>query len=343
MRILFVTKPHLPAFGGAQLTTHFLAEELIRRGHDVVVFAQQPPFDAPQPPRDTRYGYLVLRSSETERDLPGVVAKHEPDCVVVGGYHQEVASWADDMLAIAAPVPTVLYAHDVGVTVGARDRSPGAHAVAAVSRFVAEELAGQGIESVVVPPIVDPCRYRVHSTRRVVLFVNPVRKKGVDIALALAEARPDIPFAFVRCWHIPPEDLARLHDRVDATGNVELRAGVDDPAVLYGDARILLMPSTYPEAWGRVATEAVAAAVPVLASRIGGIPEAVGDGGMTVEPGAPLAEWTRRLGVLWDDASVYDRYVGRAEAAGRTRGDTSAAAVGSSFESLVTAATASLR
>ena len=118
MRILFVTKPHLPAFGGAQLTTHFLAEELIRRGHDVVVFAQQPPFDAPQPPRDTRYGYLVLRSSETERDLPGVVAKHEPDCVVVGGYHQEVASWADDMLAIAAPVPTVLYAHDVGVTVG---------------------------------------------------------------------------------------------------------------------------------------------------------------------------------------------------------------------------------
>ncbi len=335
MRILFVTKPHLPAVGGAQLTTHFLVQELVRRGHTVTVFAQQPPFDAPHPPRDSGHGYLVIHSSDTATDLPGVIGEHSPDCVVVGGYHQELTSWVDTMLMMSAPLPTVLYAHDVGVTVGAFDRSRRADAVVAVSRFVAERLAEQGIASSVVPPIVDRSRYLVPTTRRVALFVNPVEKKGLDRALSLAEARPDIPFAFVRCWYIPPQDLARLHARVEALGNVELRDSVDDPARLYGDARVVLMPSTYPEAWGRVAAEAVAATIPVLASSIGGIPEAMGDGGIVVDPGAPIDEWTRQLGVLWDDASVYDHYVARAEAAARTRHDMAAASVGATFEALV--------
>ncbi len=164
----------------------------------------------------------------------------------------------------------------------------------------------QGIASAVVPPIVDRSRYLVPTTRRVALFVNPVQKKGLDRVLLLAKARPDIPFAFVRCWYIPPEDLARLQARVEALGNVELRDSVDDPARLYGDARIVLMPSSYPEAWGRVAAEAVAATIPVLASCVGGLPEAVGDGGIVVDPDEHSDEWIRQLSAIWDDVSVYD-------------------------------------
>lgn len=335
MRILFITKPHLPAFGGAQLTTHFLAKELMSRGHSVTVFAQQPPFDAPHPTRDGCHGYLVIHSSETARDLPGIIREQAPDCVVVGGYHPEMAPWAETMLTTSAPLPTVLYAHDVGVTTCALDRSPRPHAVAAVSEFVAGQLGMQGIVSSVVRPIVDRSHYLVPTSRRVALFVNPVQKKGLDRALCLAEARPDIPFAFVRCWYIPPADLALLHARVGDLGNVELRESTHDPARLYGDARIVLMPSSYPEAWGRVAAEAVAATIPVLASRIGGLPEAVGDGGIVVDPNAASDVWVRHLSALWDDVSVYEHYVARAETAARTRADISASAVGATFETLM--------
>ena len=126
-----------------------------------------------------------------------------------------------------------------------------------------------------------------------------------------------------------------------ALGNVELRDSVDDPARLYRDARIVLMPSSYPEAWGRVAAEAVAATIPVLASSIGGLPEAIGDGGIVIDPEAGIDEWLRQLGSLWDDPAVYDHYVARAEVAARTRHDVSPAAVGASFEALMERAIAS--
>jgi glycosyltransferase involved in cell wall biosynthesis len=335
MRILFVTKPHLPAAGGAQLTTHFLAQELARRGHAITVFARQPPFDVPHSPRSSGHGYLVIHSAETSRDLRDVIREQAPDCVVVGGYHQDMATWVDTMLMACAPLPTILYVHDVGGIMGAPSSSPRAPVVAAVSRFVADQLAQQGIESTVVPPIVDRWRYQVPTLRRVALFINPVQQKGLERALSLAEARPDIPFAFVRCWHIPPADLARLRVRLQVLGNVELRDSVEDPARLYGDARVLLVPSTYPEAWGRVAAEAVAATIPVLAARVGGLPEAIGSGGILVDPDAPDDEWARQLSTIWDDPSVYEQCVARAEATAGTRHDTSSASAGAAFEELV--------
>jgi glycosyltransferase involved in cell wall biosynthesis len=39
----------------------------------------------------------------------------------------------------------------------------------------------------------------------------------------------------------------------------------------------------------------------VLASRIGGIPESVGPGGILVEPKAPIRDWFAALSKMWDD------------------------------------------
>lgn len=67
-------------------------------------------------------------------------------------------------------------------------------------------------------------------------------------------------------------------------------------------ARALLVPSRWYETFGRVIAEAYAAGVPVVASRIGALPEVVEEGvtGLLAEPDEP-ASWTAALERLGDE------------------------------------------
>jgi glycosyltransferase involved in cell wall biosynthesis len=75
----------------------------------------------------------------------------------------------------------------------------------------------------------------------------------------------------------------------------------------FREARVFVLPSEY-ESFGLVLLEALAQGTPVIASRVGGIPEFVPDGkaGMLVPPGdaGPLGE---ALLSLWDDAPLRER------------------------------------
>jgi glycosyltransferase involved in cell wall biosynthesis len=109
--------------------------------------------------------------------------------------------------------------------------------------------------------------------------------------------------------------------RALAPPNVEFRATVpgDEIAALTRHARAMLVPSEWYETASRTVLEAYAAGVPVLASRIGALPEVVDDGvtGFLVDPGAPAA-WARAAGrLLVDDVST--ELGGHAAAAWRER------------------------
>ena len=93
-----------------------------------------------------------------------------------------------------------------------------------------------------------------------------------------------------------------------APPNVEFRSTVpgEEVAALVRDARAMLVPSEWYETASRTVLEAYAAGVPVLASRIGALPEVVTDDrtGYLVTPGdrGAWADAARRL--LSDDRSV---------------------------------------
>jgi glycogen(starch) synthase len=69
--------------------------------------------------------------------------------------------------------------------------------------------------------------------------------------------------------------------------NVVMAGGVDQAALIrwYRRADIAVVPSMLYESFSYTCVQAMSAGLPVVASRIGGIPETIGDCGLIVEPG----------------------------------------------------------
>ena len=96
-----------------------------------------------------------------------------------------------------------------------------------------------------------------------------------------------------------------VHDRVHLLGRIDDAELVD----WYRAADVAVLPSLSLEGFGLVALEALACGTPVVASRVGGLPEVVGplDPGLVVEPGDPEALAARLAAVLAGAAPSRER------------------------------------
>jgi glycosyltransferase involved in cell wall biosynthesis len=83
---------------------------------------------------------------------------------------------------------------------------------------------------------------------------------------------------------------------------------VADVKPIYAATRVLLVPSKWSEeTWGRVASEAQFSGIPILATDVGGLPEAIGPGGLILPHNAPPETWAIALRQLWNDSDQYGR------------------------------------
>ncbi len=133
------------------------------------------------------------------------------------------------------------------------------------------------------------------------LFVGALgRLKGLPVLLDAYRRLPEAPPLVIIGYPMPetPELLRDLPPNVEVLGQWP----PDAVRLAWGRALAAIAPSVCQEACPTVIIEAMAAGVPVVASRIGGIPDlvAAGETGLLVEPGDPRA-LAQAIGALVDD------------------------------------------
>ncbi len=122
-----------------------------------------------------------------------------------------------------------------------------------------------------------------------ILFVKPQYVKGFPIFIKIAARMPDT--------HFLVAGKVGRHARMKLRHlkNVECMGWVKDMRSAYARAKVLLGPSLWPEPFGRVFVEAAINGIPSIASARGGIPEAVGEGGLLIEDIFDIDRWVKTL------------------------------------------------
>lgn len=331
MRLLLANvEPYLPeVIGGGHLTMHQLSLQFLASGHECRVLAGLGPRrraalalkrrlrGGPPYLKDQDLGYTTVRMDPCQvRDaLPIYARETRTDLVSVQGQGREWLAHA----AVSAGIPTMLQTicvEDVEQLRQTAQTSPEfartLHSpllkVISNSRFIADRVAESvGLESPVVYPLIRFDEYRVEKPEpEYITLINPHWQKGVELALRVAALLPHRRFLLVESWPLPARSYIKLRARLLQLPNIKLRKPSLNMREVYAKTALLLMPSLTQEAFGRVAVEAALNGIPTVASRVGGIPEAVGEGGILLNPFDDAPEvWASRIDRVLSDQSEY--------------------------------------
>lgn len=250
-------------------------------------------------------GPHAWRAAIPENALASALRATRPDVVVVNSV--EPRAWRRIHAALARRgIPGVLYMREATALRHLEEPVAAPDLLLSNAQGHAEAAEARGWHAVVIPSLVDLSRCRVESSRERVVLVNPRPEHGLDVALALSRSRPDVPFTLVESWPLDAREVSALRARIDGLANVEVQRFDPDPRRVYERARVLLVPYDY-AGRPRVVLEAQANGIPVIAAARPGPAEAVGPGGLLVDPAAPAAAWAGVLARVWDDESEYRR------------------------------------
>jgi glycosyltransferase involved in cell wall biosynthesis len=175
-----------------------------------------------------------------------------------------------------------------------------------LSRFAEHKLSPylQNEHIVIYPPLcLSKCYINNQKTcHKYITMANPVHEKGRQTIINIIKALPENQFLLVAGW-TNIEDL----NPFSKYPNVTIWPRQNDLRIIFQVTRLLLVPSVWEEAYGRIATEAQINGIPIIASNIGGLPEAVGEGGILIDNYLNVDDWIKSITLLEQKRSIYKK------------------------------------
>ena len=331
MRVLFVTSLLGREYGGAEISTSLLLDRLAMDGHWVRALTTRKirsdprfvsvSFPVEVPKRVLTVGngavdFFLARKVRRQLEafkpdvahvqdtyiLPAAVAAakqlHVP-CVVTVRNNVLDSAW--DMM-FGFPVAGMLKRRNKTIVAALQ----GADRVISVSRYIKEELVTRGVDAEKIVPIYNlPPTFKNSDAQATLGGDGGVHLFAPGFLAGFKGFRPLILAMKKVCASCADVDLTivgggpqrkafqKLSFELGLSGKVRFvgKLAFADVLPLYAACDVVVFPSIYPEPLGRVSLDAMYFGKPVVASRVGGIPEVVADQetGILVPPDNPEA------------------------------------------------------
>jgi N-acetyl-alpha-D-glucosaminyl L-malate synthase BshA len=329
-----------PTYGGSGIVATESGKELADRGHEIHFISYAPPLRLAGTSANIQFHEVEVSNYPLFDHPPYTLALATKMAEIADAKrldllhchyavpHSVSAFLAKSMLkSRRLPIVTTLHGTDITlvgsdpsylpITRFSIDQSDG---VTAVSNFLKQEtmqVLGTKNNIEVIYNFVNCDKYKplrshplkkcfASRNKKILIHISNFRpvKRPADVVEIFARVLKEIPSVLLMVGDGPErsraERLARSHhieEHVHFTGkqdNIEEFLGISD---------LLLLPSET-ESFGLVALEAMACEVPVVASRVGGIPEVVTDGvdGYLPESGDIVKMVQSALSILGDDS-----------------------------------------
>lgn len=329
-----------PTYGGSGIVATELGKELAERGHQIHFISYAPPLRLVKANPNIYFHEVEVRNYPLFDHPPYTLALASKMAEVAEqrgldllhchyAIPHSVSAFLAKSMLLPKRLPVVTTLHGTDITLVGADRSylpitkfsiEQSDGVTAVSGFLRDLTYGtfgvkkdiEVIYNFVNCDLYKPRangdlrRFYAPSDEKVVIHLSNFRavKRPTDVVHIFSRIRKNLPAVLLMVGDGPERSSAEYTARhLGVEQNVYFLGKRDNIEELLGSADLLLLPSET-ESFGLVALEAMACEVPVVVSRVGGLPEVITDGveGYLVEPlnVEKLAE--RALFVLGDEA-----------------------------------------
>ncbi|WP_076337306.1 glycosyltransferase family 4 protein [Paenibacillus sp. FSL H8-0548] len=254
MKIAQISTNTLPVppkdYGGTQRDVHYLTEELVRRGHEVILFAKE---GSSSQATQT----FVYPSNNPKKQLDFII-KNLPDDVDFIHDHYGIAAKANP------PIPTIRNSHSKGVR--------GVQIPVYVSKTILRKYGKNKGYYVYNGIRVEDYIFQKKKSNYLLFMGRMMEQKGVHLAIKIAKKTgKELIIAG------PVNDRKYFNSKVKPHLNKRIRyvgsVGGKKKQELLSGASCVLFTSTWDEPFGLVLIEALASGTPVLGFRKGAVPE----------------------------------------------------------------------